>query len=123
MAQAKNSRGIVIAAGMAVFFVLVVVAVVASLSTNHSNKESVNEKLMCPFPTSEVAMEICDDGVDTAYLSIGNVHYVPYDQVLQQIVSKKKTWQAKFPTRHIVAMIRTDGNSTRTGILIHYESK
>lgn len=123
----KGSSVLVVAAAVAVIIVLVVVAVLASQSS-HSSVAKLNESpFACPSLTKEVALNICDDGVDTAYFPIRQDNEeVPYDHVLPLIILRKKTWEAKFPTKHIVSMIRIEessgGNTTLFGILVHYES-
>ncbi|MCX6714473.1 MAG: hypothetical protein NTX72_01535 [Candidatus Uhrbacteria bacterium] len=128
MAQSnpQNNNALVFGAAVAVAFVLILVAFVAS-HPNRPAVESVSTTILCPAPLHEVGVDICDDDVDTAYLMIRNEHYVPDEHILQQIVTSKKTWEKRFPARRIVAMIRTEatsgGNSILTGILIHYNNE
>lgn len=124
----KGSSGLIFVAAVAVIVVLVIVAMLAVRPPPSSGIKLTEIPFACPSLTKEVAPNICDDGVDTAYFSIkrDNDEYVPYDHVLPLIILRKKTWEAKFPTKHIVAMIRIEesngGNTTLVGILIHYES-
>lgn len=119
----QNNHALIFAACVAVTIVLIVVAVLANQSQKRPVMESVPTTILCPVPLHEVGLNVCDDDVDTAYLVIRNEHYVPDEQILQQIVTSKKTWEAKFPSRHIVSMIQVGGNAIHTGILIHYNNE
>lgn len=123
----QNNHALIFAASVAVVIVLIVVAILARQSPNRSAMESVSTTILCPAPLREVAPNICDDDVDTAYLVNDNSHYLSYGQALEHMIALKKNWQRKFPTKHLVTMIRTEqssgGNSILMGVLIHYNNE
>lgn len=87
--------------------------------------DSTNVSTECPASLTMVGQGICDDGVDTAYLEICSRRYLSQSAILGHIVSLKKNWQRKFPTKRIVSMLRVEqlssGNSILVGVLIQYD--
>jgi hypothetical protein len=100
-----------------------------SCGIEERNNVSTQKTLNLIDTMTEVASNIYDNNISTAYIKVDKYLENSNDESIAEIVSKKTAWENMFPTKEIISISTMTEDSGMTygytailGLLIHYKN-